>query len=97
MHGAPAYGGDAHRRSGCSRGRAEVRSGGHTRATLAAQPVSGRTRTGIFGVPWRTGCPQAGPRGKSEPDREVQNTLRTVSFRAHRGLDEHHVVNRGLS
>ena len=37
------------RRSGCSRGHAKGRSGEHSRATLAAQTVTSRNRSGILG------------------------------------------------
>ena len=85
------------RRSGCDCGRREIRSGRHPWATLAAQTVPGRIHTEILGLPWRTGRPRVAPSGQTGPDREVRNTLRTVSFRAHRGHAEHHVPNIYLS
>ena len=42
----------------CSLGRAEVRSGGHPWATLAAQTVARRNRSGVLGRPWRPKWPK---------------------------------------
>ena len=85
------------RRSGCSCGRRVIRSGRHPWATLASQTVPGRIHTGILELPWRIGWPRSAPRGQMGPDRDVRKTLRTVSFRAHRGHAEHHVPNIYLS
>ena len=66
------------RRSGCSRGHAEVRSGGHPWATLAAQTVTSRNRSGVLGRPWRPRWPKGGPRGSTEPNGDARQTLRAV-------------------
>ena len=49
------------RRSGWSLGRAEARSRGSPRATLAAQTVTIRSRSGVRGWRWRPGWPKGGP------------------------------------
>ena len=79
----PPTEGIANRRLGRSRGHAEVRSGGHPSGTLAAQTVPSRTRSGVFGRPWRTGRPQACPRGSAEPNGDARKTLRTVCPEGH--------------
>ena len=79
MHGTPAYGEDTQPEVKMTPHKhAEARSGGHPRATLVAHMVPRRARSGLLGRPWRSSRPKGGPRGSTEPNGDVRQTLRTV-------------------
>ena len=61
-----------------SRKHAEVKSGGHCCAMLAAQSVPGWPRSGVLGRPWRPSGQGGGPRGPTESNGDVRQTLRPV-------------------
>ena len=54
-------------RLGCGRKHAEVGSGWHPWGGLGAQKVPIWACPGIIGRPWRSACPQVGPRGAQAP------------------------------
>ena len=96
VHGAPAYGKISDRRSGCRRGHAEVRSGGHPWATLPAQMDARRNRLESLGglkVPSTQGC---GPRGPTESNGDARQTLRAVCSGGHvcqKAYESLHILN----